>query len=141
MIVEVDPRSPVPAYEQLRRQIATMIARGTLEPETRLPPIRQLAADLDLAPGTVARAYRELEGDGLVVARGRRGTRVTDPSAWSSAVDAEDARRRLTEAAEEYATLAHQLGVAPARALDQVREALGRPDRATVHDQPRDARR
>lgn len=127
MIVEVDPRSPLPPYEQLRQQITTMITRGTLAPESRLPPIRQLAADLELAPGTVARAYRELEGDGLVVARGRRGTRVAVPEHWASMVDAEEAHQRLTAAAEQYATLVRQLGISPADGLDHVRQALVAP--------------
>lgn len=127
MIVEVDPRSPLPPYEQLRQQIATMITQGTLEPATRLPPIRQLAADLDLAPGTVARAYRELEGDGLVVARGRRGTRVADPEAWAAGTDAHEAHRRLAVAAQQYATLARQLGASRDEALDHVQEAFTSP--------------
>lgn len=124
MIVEIDPRSSLPPYEQLRQQIATMITQGTLEPARRLPPIRQLAADLDLAPGTVARAYRELEAEGLVVARGRRGTRVADPDHWAAAIDADEAQQRLANAAEQYATLARQLGASPAQALDHVRDAL-----------------
>lgn len=124
MIVEIDPRSPMPPYEQLRHQIATMITLGTLEPATRLPPIRQLATDLDLAPGTVARAYRELEDDGLVVARGRRGTRVADPGDWSSRTDAHEVQRRLADAAQQYATLARQVGASRTEALDHVREAL-----------------
>ena len=128
MIVEIDPTSPLPPYEQLRQQIATMITQATLEPETRLPPIRQLAADLDLAPGTVARAYRELESDGLVLAQGRRGTRVAPREHWASTVDAEQAQQRLTAAAEQYATLTRQLGLTTSRALDQVREALSATD-------------
>lgn len=126
MIVELDPRSPLPLYEQLRQQIATMITRGTLEPGARLPSIRQLAVDLDLAPGTVARAYRELEGDRLVVAGGRRGTRVTHPDDWAE-TDPHQTQRRLTEAARQYATLARQLGVGPDHAPEKVREALEAP--------------
>lgn len=60
--------SPVPPYEQLREQIAGLIATGLLQAGQRLPPVRQLAADLGLAGGTVARAYRELEQAGLVEA-------------------------------------------------------------------------
>ena len=128
MIVEIDPHSPLPPYEQLREQIAGMITSGTLEPGSRLPPIRQLASDLDLAAGTVARAYRELEGDRLVVTAGRRGTRVSDPASWSAGVPAAEAQRRLDEAAQRYATLARQLGVSVAEALARVGDALDAPD-------------
>jgi DNA-binding transcriptional regulator YhcF (GntR family) len=78
VILEIDPVSAVPTFEQMRAQIAGLVATGALPPGTRLPPIRQLAGDLGIAPGTVARAYRELEQSGLLVSRGRDGTRVTD---------------------------------------------------------------
>ena len=51
--VTVDLLDPTPPYEQLRRQFATLIETGQLRPEDRLPSIRQLARDLDLATGTV----------------------------------------------------------------------------------------
>ena len=74
MIVSVDLDSPLPPYEQIRAQITTMAASGVLPPGSRLPAIRQLAADLGLATGTVARAYRELEAAGVIITRGRHGT-------------------------------------------------------------------
>jgi len=58
--VTVDVLDPTPPYEQLRRQLADLIGSGVLTPGDRLPPVRQLAADLGLAAGTVARTYREL---------------------------------------------------------------------------------
>lgn len=67
---------PTPPYEQLRRQLTDMIRYGVLRPGDRVPPVRQLAADLGLAAGTVARAYRELESAGMVITRRGGGTRV-----------------------------------------------------------------
>jgi DNA-binding transcriptional regulator YhcF (GntR family) len=67
---------PTPPYEQLRRQLTELIHFGVLPPGERLPPLRQLAADLGLAVGTVARSYRELEQAGLVTSRRGGGTRV-----------------------------------------------------------------
>ncbi len=64
LTISVDPSSPTPPYEQLRQQLAQLIELGTLTDGTRLPPVRQLAADLGLAAGTVARTYRELEAAG-----------------------------------------------------------------------------
>ena len=87
----VDTGNPTPPYEQLRRQLAELIQSAALQPGDRLPPLRQLAADLGLAVGTVARAYRELESAGLISSRRGGGTRVTQqprscptPSASSS---------------------------------------------------------
>jgi GntR family transcriptional regulator len=78
--LRVDTRDPTPPYEQLRRQFATLIESGVLRPGQRLPPLRQLAADLGLAVGTVARTYRELEAVGLVTSRRGGGTRVRSDS-------------------------------------------------------------
>jgi GntR family transcriptional regulator len=72
----VDTASRVPPYEQLRAQLAALVASGDLPAGARLATVRQMAADLDLAPNTVARAYRELEADGVIETRGRRGTFV-----------------------------------------------------------------
>ena len=79
VILEVDSRSPVAPYEQLRQQITALVLAGGLAPGDRLPSIRQLANDLGIAGGTVARAYRELESDGVVSTRGRHGTVVEGP--------------------------------------------------------------
>ena len=75
--VAVDPGDTTPPYEQIRVQVAELVHRGVLTPGDRLPPVRTLAADLGVAAGTVARAYTELETDGLVAGQGRLGTLVT----------------------------------------------------------------
>ena len=72
----IDQASPEPPFEQLRAQVAAAVATGELPAAEKLPTVRQLAADLGLAANTVARAYRELEADGVVATRGRRGTFV-----------------------------------------------------------------
>ena len=76
----VDPPATEPPFEQLRRQIAARVGSGELPAGTRLPTVRALAAEVGLAVNTVARVYRELEADGVVVTEGRRGTFVS-PSA------------------------------------------------------------
>lgn len=80
---------PTPPYEQLRRQFVELIHSGVLSAGDRLPPLRQLAADLGLAVGTVARTYRELEAAELVVSRrrGRRAPRRDRPGAGDSPFD------------------------------------------------------
>jgi DNA-binding transcriptional regulator YhcF (GntR family) len=80
LIVTVDPRSPVPLFEQVRAQIAAAIESGQVPAEQRLPTVRQLAADLRIAVNTVARAYQELEAAGLVRTGGRNGTFVAGQS-------------------------------------------------------------
>ena len=119
--VTVDVLDPTPPYEQLRRQLAELIGSGVLTPGERLPPVRQLAADLGLAAGTVARTYRELEQSGHVRSHRGGGTRVaaTAPAPASP----EQALRR---AATTYLDRARALGVPAEAALEAVRRVAGR---------------
>lgn len=119
MIVSVDPASPTPPYEQIRAQVAMSISTGVLAAGTRLPAIRQLAADLGLAGGTVARAYRELESSGLIVTRGRHGTHV---ATGVPTLSAEERAERLGAAAKSFAVAVAQLGMSLEDAVGVARE-------------------
>ena len=121
MIVTVDTESGVPPYEQVREQIARMIGTGVLSPGGRLPTIQQLANDLQLAPGTVARAYKELEREGLVISRRRKGTIVAERPAR---LPTREITEQLDVAAERFALQVHQLGADPDAALDRARALL-----------------
>jgi GntR family transcriptional regulator len=72
----VDESLESPPYRQIVEQIRASIERGELQPDMALPPVRQLAGDLGVAPNTVARAYAELQSEGWLIGDGRRGTRV-----------------------------------------------------------------
>jgi GntR family transcriptional regulator len=76
--VRIDAAAEVSIYEQIVAQVQEAVATGLLSPGERLPTVRQLADELDIAPGTVARAYGELERRGVVVTEGARGTRVAE---------------------------------------------------------------
>jgi DNA-binding transcriptional regulator YhcF (GntR family) len=121
VIVEIDPSSLIPPYEQLRAQIAELVLTGALAPGARLPAVRQLAADLGVAPGTIARAYRELERGGVLETRGRHGSFVTDTPPQ---LTHRDRSRQLAQAAEAFAATAQRLGLSKRDALAQVRAAL-----------------
>ncbi|MFC3689099.1 GntR family transcriptional regulator [Aquipuribacter hungaricus] len=115
-LVHVDPSSAVPPYEQVRTQVVALVDSGGLRPGDRLPPVRTLAADLGLASGTVARAYRELESAGVVVTRGRNGTVVaatgdaTERLAQQATADYLAALRRLGLGAEDGVRLLGTVG-------------------------------
>lgn len=121
MILQLDPGSPIPPYEQLRSQITTMVVTGVLPRGARLPPIRQLARDLGVATATIARVFRELERDQVITTRGRHGTFVLDVPARVATAERD---RRLAAAAHSFAVQARQLGVDPEQALGQARRAL-----------------
>lgn len=116
-MIHIDPNSPVPPYEQVRAGLAEQIATRALPVGTKLPTVRRLAADLDLAVNTVARAYRELEQAGLVETRGRAGSFVSAAG--------QHARERAASAAREYAAVARALGIGAPEALEIAAAALG----------------
>jgi len=121
MRIRIEPSSRAPASEQLARGLRARIERGTLSPGARVPPVRELALELGLAPNTVAKAYRMLEAEGLLVGRGRSGTfvaaRLTDGSPeW-----------HLAKAAEVFVDRARRLGFGPAEARRALDRALRRP--------------
>jgi DNA-binding transcriptional regulator YhcF (GntR family) len=118
--VRIDPSSATPPSAQLRDAIATQVTSGRLAPGERIPPVRALAAELGLAPNTVAKAYRGLETDGLLVGRGRHGTFVADDPRLGPTGD----QAALEAAARDFARRARQLRVPPSRALEAVRRAL-----------------
>ena len=119
MHIVIDRSTDSPPFKQVRSQIETAISSGQLRIGTRLPPVRKLAGRLQVAPGTVARAYRELDAQGLVETRGRHGTFVSDPAA-----DRALHHRRLSELADAYARTAVRLGIRPAVAVELVEQAL-----------------
>ena len=128
LVIRLDGQPGVPRFEQLRAQLSVMVAVGRLESGARLPTVRQLAAQIGLAPGTVARPYRELERDGVVVTRGRAGTFVADEPPHSEPL--RERRERLHAAAERYVFDVRQLGIA----ADDIVEAVVAALAAAEHD-------
>jgi DNA-binding transcriptional regulator YhcF (GntR family) len=120
MIIRIDPHAVIPPYEQVRSQISEMIATGVVPVGTRLPPIRQLARDLGVAEGTIARSYRELERDGWIETRRRHGSFAKRPTP-SAGVDSD---QTLHEAATAFAVRVAQTGADPDEAVRIIRETL-----------------
>jgi len=116
MYLAVDPASKVTLYEQLHSLIIGQIESGELIAGTKLPTVRALATDLDVAPYTVARVYRALESDGFVETLGRNGTVVKARSGTSVEL--------LQLDATAYAARARNLGIPAADALAFVTAAL-----------------
>lgn len=123
-MIVIDPSSHVPPFEQLRAGLLDAVSSGELAAGERLPTVRRLAEDLGVAPGTVARAYRELEASGIIETRGRNGTFVSfhgDPAQQqaqrAAAAFAEQVRALRLDTDEALALVAAALragGTAPA---------------------------
>ena len=74
MELVIQTNAPEPVYEQIVRQIHDAVKSGQLKPDSSLPTVRQLAGDLVINRNTVARAYRILEEQGVILTAGRKGT-------------------------------------------------------------------
>ncbi|HEX5449759.1 MAG TPA: GntR family transcriptional regulator [Gaiellaceae bacterium] len=91
----LDPRSGVATYLQIVQQVKEALRLGMLDVGDQLPTVREVVADLAINPNTVAKAYRELEREGLVVARQGRGTFVASTLAPPSFRHYDELRARL----------------------------------------------
>ena len=76
--LHISPSDGVPIYQQILNQIKYLAASGRLCAGDQLPPVRKLAEQLLVNPNTVARAYRELESDGVVASRRGAGVFVAN---------------------------------------------------------------
>jgi DNA-binding transcriptional regulator YhcF (GntR family) len=117
--LRLDPRTE-PVSARVREALRWAIDDGTLLAGDRVPTVRALAAEHGLAPNTVAKAYRELEGLGYLDARGRTGTFV----ATSPPRPEDEAGSALIVAAERFAMQARRLGASSGAATDAVRSAM-----------------
>lgn len=119
LAVRLRPEDPTPPFEQLRSQIAAAITSGDLPTGWRLPTVRQLAGDLGVAAGTVARSYRELEAAGLVVTARGAGTRVAP-------LTAQPVQTQLEQLTASFVEQAHRLGASDRAIQDEVARRLRR---------------
>lgn len=69
MWMRIELRSPLPVYEQIKMGIKEAVMIGKFERDSQIPSIRELAKDIQVNPNTVARAYRELESEGIIFSR------------------------------------------------------------------------
>ena len=126
-VVQVDPSSGEPIYQQLLRQIKHAIVTGALGAGERVSSVRELAAVLVINPNTVARAYRELEREGLLESAPGRGTFVRlDPPR----IGKPERRARLKPFADRLVAEALALGFS-------VAELKGELDRAVTESSRR----
>ena len=115
MLIVVDPHSGVPVYRQLMDQIRLHVASGLVGPGDELPSTRTLSAQLGVNPMTVSKAYGMLEREQVLE---RRPGRPLTVATRDDAHGREDRRALLRESLVAPATLARQLGLARADALD-----------------------
>lgn len=120
MHIHISPKDGVPIYRQIIQQIKYLVASGRLQPGDELLPIRALAKQLIVNPNTVARAYRDLEAQGVTESKQGSGTHIrmngASPLARTEKVNI------LTERADALLTEANQLGIEPETLIDLIRQ-------------------
>jgi GntR family transcriptional regulator len=127
MLFHVNPSSGVPIYLQIETQVKNAIAAGALKADQALPSVRKLAAELGINPTTAARAYQNLERDGVITTIPGGGTYVAEnvPRFLKS-----EKLRRLQPYARQIAVEGVQLRLTDEEIVKAVQEEL---DRIGVH--------
>jgi GntR family transcriptional regulator len=117
MEFQIDTASRTPIYRQLMARIREAAARGRLAPDQRLPSVRELSRQLVVNPNTVARAYTELEREGVLNTRPGLGVFVARPG---TDLTKRARKERLRALVDELLTEAVHLGFS----ADEVRHLL-----------------
>ncbi len=130
MRFNIDPANPIPIYSQIADQVRCAIAAGVLKPDDELPSVRTMATEQLINPNTVARAYLELEREGLVTKKRGTGTFVSLEAARLG----EGKRRRIVAVLLDKAlsqAMQFQMPAGEARDLfeERLNELAGRPER------------
>ncbi len=121
-MLKIDAGSPVPVYEQLKRQIKLGIVSGEYPPDSRMPSIRQLASQLTINPNTIAKVYRQLESEGFLQSRTGSGFFVR---LEQEHID-ETRKKLLAEMAEEFISKSIELGFTPEELINTISIKLER---------------
>ena len=119
-MIFVDVRSPKPLYEQIKDSIRNQMIRGLLQPDDKLPSVRELARQAAINPNTIQKAYRDLEAEGLIYTAPGRGCFVAQPKA-------EYAQRRKEELWRQMEPLVAELrylGVDAQEICEQVKGGM-----------------
>ncbi|MEE0211714.1 MAG: GntR family transcriptional regulator [Negativibacillus sp.] len=118
-MIQIDLQSRVPLYEQLQEQIIRLSMLGILDENQQLPSVRALAREVGVNPNTVAKAYQQLEQQGIIYTVSGRGSFVS-PDVLSLQPLRQAALQEVLDAVDK----ALSRGVSPQQLLDAVRQQL-----------------
>lgn len=117
----IDPKGPVPIFQQVASQLRQQIISGVYRPNESLPSLRNLAAEILVNPNTVQRAYDELSREGLVESRRGSGLFVVDQA---DAVAAGEAEKQLSRELKQAIASGLRAAIAPQRIRTLFRAVL-----------------
>ncbi|HNT36047.1 MAG TPA: GntR family transcriptional regulator [bacterium] len=127
MLFSLDPKSPKSIYRQIVDRVKSDVARGALDAGDQLPTIREAAAQLRVNRNTVARAYRELEQQGIIYTRPGGGSFVADAV---SDLQKRERVRILEEMAAEMVVQAFHFQIAPDELIEIITKQIETMERS-----------
>lgn len=121
-MLKIDAGSAIPVYEQLKRQIKLGIVSGKYPTNHKMPSIRQLASRLKINPNTIAKVYRQLEGEKFLISKTGSGFFVKMEREQMS----NTRKILLVELADEFISKAIELGFTPDELIDTLSKKFER---------------
>jgi len=112
----------VPIYQQLVNGVKKAVARGILAPGDKLPSVRELAGRIAINPNTIAKAYQEMEREGIIETLRGRGSFIAEVQARS--IDREEKKRRMREMLEKVLVEAYYMQMEEEEVLAMVEEII-----------------
>ena len=119
MQLHISTKDGVPIYLQIVNQVKYLVAAGRLAPGEEIPPIRTLAEQIVVNPNTVAKAYHELEREGVVTKKHGSGTYISDNG---SPLARRERLRILTQRIDALLAEARHMDVSLKEVVELVRE-------------------
>ncbi|MBQ3086050.1 MAG: GntR family transcriptional regulator [Clostridia bacterium] len=122
-MIHIDRQSRVPVFEQIKNELMKLIALGVLEPHSRLPSIRQIAAETGVNINTVKKAFAELEMHGVIYSVPGTGSFVN-----LNALSDENLRKNAFLEVETAVKAAKAKGIAMDEVLTLIRDLYNKED-------------
>jgi len=124
--LHIDPSSGTPIYRQIGDQIRQAVASGVLRAGDKLPSVRDLAVELAVNPNTIAKAYQELEREGVIETPRGKGSFIADRD---HLVSEEERLRQFTEAVDRLVADAYRLRIGVEQAVQTFRRRMAEAER------------
>lgn len=131
MWLHIDPSSGTPIYRQIADQVRQAVASGVLRAGDRLPSVREMAVELAVNPNTIAKAYQELERDGVIVTPRGKGSFVADRD---QGLAEEERLRQFGEAVDRLVAEAYRLRIGQEQAVGLLRARMDEAERRRTGD-------
>jgi GntR family transcriptional regulator len=119
-MIIIDYKDHRPIYEQILERFQTLILKGVLEPDSKLPSVRNLAMDLSVNPNTIQRAYAGLEQLGFIYSVKGKGSFIA-----ANAQLIQCKKEELLDAAQRLAKEAKDLGITKEQFIEKINGGFG----------------